>query len=101
MEQDIVQKLNTYLESEGIADKDAQVSMSQAEILSALAATKDIQQYLTPYQGKSSGVFGSVKSKLTSIISHVVLGMLSEPLAKQQKFNDLVYKYLQQLADKK
>lgn len=93
----LTENLNTYLESQGIQDTNQNVELSSAEILSALAATKDIQQYLMPYQGKKGGIFGM----LTSTISKIVVAMMSEPLAKQQKFNNLVYKYLQQLADKK
>ncbi|MBL8015099.1 MAG: hypothetical protein JNK26_02845 [Candidatus Doudnabacteria bacterium] len=92
-----VDNLTNYLQSQGVSDTDSNVEMSSEQILSALSATKDIQQYLQPYQ---PGTGGFLKQKLAGVVSNIVASMLAEPLAKQQKFNNLVFKYLQQLADR-
>lgn len=100
-EQQVTQKLDDYLKSQGIVDNNLNLPLTPEEIVSALSATKDIQQYLTAYQGKNSGAFGFAKRMFTSLVSNILIGMLSEPLAKQQKFNNLVYKYFQQQVEKK
>ena len=77
---------------------DVSTHRSAGELLTALAAARDIQ---TPFFAPASSGTGSagkkLKSMFTSRLRNIIINVLERTVLRQQKFNELTYQTITEL----
>lgn len=90
--------VNNILEEEGIDLSSNTPEQNIEYILKALESSKDILSPLYSFKTRErGGLIGKIKSKIQNKIINTVINVIEKQSQKQQKFNELVFKYLQEL----
>jgi len=102
---ELLKKVNEFLKEEGIdisnTEIDAQTLM-QEFLLPGLKNSKDVLSALYSFQVKPrEGFVGRLKSLVQRKLTNSTINVIEKQAMRQQKFNELVYRTLEVLANEK
>lgn len=96
-EKKLINNVNEILLEEGFAFESEDHEKNLEYILKALESSKDILSPLYSFKSRERGGFlGTIKTKIQNKIIFTVINVIEKQSQKQQKFNELVYRYIQE-----
>lgn len=97
-EDKLIQNVNKILEEEGVNMNSNNTEENLQYILKAMESSKDILSPLYSFKSRErGGLIGKIKTKIQNKIIFTVINVIEKQSQKQQKFNELVYRYIQEL----
>lgn len=99
MEKDkLLKKVNNILEEEGSSNTETYVNSLDEFLLPGLSKTKDTMSHLYSFQPyPKGGLIGKLKNFILNKIKNIVVNILEKQSMRQQKFNDLTVKAIEEL----